>query len=162
MRTSPGRTGHSGVGSARSESAGGGEEMKAPIPKPQTPEKLQAQSQKPGQVLFGNSQIAVPKGHLKIARRFNAGSPVAPRQVPKGRLKYDGRCVQSSLRDSNGIDSVPGVETPGYSGDVPPGHRASNFRTALEMGRACLAVWILRPGVYLELGAWDLELPAKG
>ena len=82
---------------------------------------------------FGNSQLDVPKGQLKIAQRFNAGLPVAPGQVPKGRLKGDGRCVQSSLRDSDGIDSVPGVETPGCSRDVPPGHRASNLRKASSL-----------------------------
>ena len=43
---------------------------------------------------------------------LNAGSPIAEAQVSKGRLKGDGERVQSSLRDSNGIDSVPGIETP--------------------------------------------------
>src|SRR5436190_15664823 len=84
---------------------------------------------------IGNSQIYVPKGQLKIAQRFNAGLPIAAGHVPKGRLKRDSRCVQSSLLDSNGIDSVPGVETPGYSRDVPPGHRASNFRKALRLNK---------------------------
>src|SRR5881394_661693 len=81
---------------------------------------------------FGNSQRDVPKGQLKIAQRFNAGAPRAPRQVPKGRLKEGvGSCVQSSLRDSNWNEVVPGVETPGYSRVVPSGHRSSNFRKAL-------------------------------
>jgi hypothetical protein len=35
------------------------------------------------------------------------------------------------LRDSNCIDGVPGVETPGYSQDVPSGHRSTNSRNAL-------------------------------
>src|ERR1044071_2984499 len=62
---------------------------------------------------FGDSQRDVPKGQLKIAQRFNAGAPRAPRQVPKGRLKEGaGGCVQSSLRDSNWNEAVPGVETP--------------------------------------------------
>src|SRR5439155_318390 len=39
-------------------------------------------------------------------------------------------CVQLSLRDSNEIDGVPGVETPGCSRDVPPGRRSSNLRKA--------------------------------
>ena len=84
---------------------------------------------------FGNSQIHVPKGQLKIAQRFNAGSPIGPAHVPKGQLKGGGRCLQSSLWDSNGIDNVPGVKTPGYSRDVPTGHRASTFRTALGLNR---------------------------
>jgi hypothetical protein len=220
--------------------------MKAPKTKHQAPEKLQTESLKPGQVLFGKSQNAVPKGQLKIAQRFNAGSPIARRQVPKGRLKGDCSYVQSSLRDSNGIDSVPGVETayvvsvaagfqpavepgilpgglyrglrsqfrvqsyhsgrqdaalygsqdgcrysrkptllrytnasssnhayfvsvrlsryetPGYSRDVPPGHRTSNCRNAIETGCVCSAVWKLVFGSSLELGAWDLELSPGG
>ena len=116
----------------------------------------------PGVMPFGNLQTDVPKGQLKIAQRFNAGSPIAPGQVPKGRLKGYGRYVQSSLRDLNGIDSVPGVETPGYSRDVPPGHRASNCRNAIETGCVFSAVWNLVCGVSLELGAWDLELSAEG
>jgi len=80
---------------------------------------------------FGNSQLNVPEGQLKIAQRFNAGARTAPGQVPKGRLKEGaGRCVQSSLRDLNGIDGVFGVETPGYSRDVPSGHCSSDSRKA--------------------------------
>jgi hypothetical protein len=96
----------------------------------------------------GNSQLDVPKGQLKIAQRFNAGSPIAQRQVPKGRLKEGagGTNIQSSLRDSNWIHGIPGVETPAYSRDVPPacaepsagrpGHRLSDFRKALTRTHA--------------------------
>lgn len=43
----------------------------------------------------------VPKGQLKIARRFNAGVPATPGHVPKGRLKEGGGgYIQPSLRDS--------------------------------------------------------------
>src|SRR5262245_41087446 len=74
---------------------------------------------------------SVPKGPLRIARRFNAGRVTAPGQVPKGRLKEDrGEYVQSSLRDSNGLDQVSGVKTPGYFRDVPPGQSISSRRTA--------------------------------
>jgi len=88
-----------------------------------------------------NPRTDVPKGQSRIAQRFIAGSFAAPRRVPKGRLKEDnGGHVQSSLRDSNGIDDVPGVETPGYSREIPSGHRSSNranFREVLECaGRA--------------------------
>ena len=59
--------------------------------------------------------MEVPKGPLKIARRFNAGYQATPGQVPKGRLKEAaGKSAQSSLRDADGIDGIPGVETPGY------------------------------------------------
>src|SRR5438477_616473 len=62
---------------------------------------------------FANPRTDVPKGQSKIAQRFNAEEPAAPGHVPKGRLKDgDGSHVQSSLRDSNGIGGVPGVETP--------------------------------------------------
>jgi len=65
-----------------------------------------------------------------------AGSHSAPRRVPKGRLKESiGWHVQSSLRDANGIDDVPDVETPSYSREVPSGHRSSNranFRQVWE------------------------------
>ena len=78
------------------------------------------------------SQLKVPKGPLKIAQRFNAGESAAPGHVPKGRLKEcAGASVQSSLRDSNSVNDVPGVETPGYSRDVPPG-RSSDLREALS------------------------------
>ena len=36
---------------------------------------------------FGNSEMNVPEGQMKIARRFNAGMGATPEQVPKGRLK---------------------------------------------------------------------------
>src|SRR5256885_251638 len=66
------------------------------------------------QIPFGNSQTDVPKGQLKIAQRFKAGATTTPGQDPKERLKEGaGGYVQSSLRDSNWIDGVPGVETPG-------------------------------------------------
>src|SRR5439155_25912563 len=78
------------------------------------------------QIRFGTTLTDVPKGQSKIVQRFIAGSPAAPGQVPKGRLKKGGGGVQSSLRDSNWIDSTPGVETPGYYRDVPSGRRSSN------------------------------------
>ena len=49
--------------------------------------------------------------------------------------KGDGRRFQSSLRDSIWIDGVPGVETPGYSRDVPSGRCSSNCPP--ERGQPC-------------------------
>src|SRR6266496_4495165 len=37
---------------------------------------------------FGNSEMDVPEGQMKIAQRFNAGMYVTPDKVPKGRLKH--------------------------------------------------------------------------
>ncbi len=36
---------------------------------------------------FGNSEMDVPEGQMKIAQRFNAGMYATPCKVPKGRLK---------------------------------------------------------------------------
>src|SRR6266567_1168225 len=36
---------------------------------------------------FGNSEMNVPEGQMRIAERFNAGMYATPEQVPKGRLK---------------------------------------------------------------------------
>jgi len=36
---------------------------------------------------FGNSEMDVPEGQMKIAQRFNAGMYASPDKVPKGRLK---------------------------------------------------------------------------
>jgi len=87
-------------------------------------------------VHFANPRTDVPKGQLKIAQRFIAGSPSATRHVPEGRLKEgNAKHVQSSLRDANGIDDIPGIETPRYSPEVPSGHRLSNrtnFRQVLD------------------------------
>jgi hypothetical protein len=62
-------------------------------------------------------------------------------------LKEDnGQHVQSSLRDSNGIDGIPGVETPGYSQSVPSGQRSANrakFRQRLECDRLAGAFHLL-------------------
>src|ERR1041384_631391 len=89
---------------------------------------------------FGNSEMNVPEGQMKIAQRFNAGTYATAEQVPKGRL-IDGATpynVQPSLRDANCFDVLPGVETPGYSRVVPPGQwfaiPPGNFRKALALG----------------------------
>lgn len=41
-----------------------------------------------GDHLLFRSAAFVPEGHLKIARRFNAGMEVEASRVPKGRLKH--------------------------------------------------------------------------
>src|SRR5881394_1271370 len=37
---------------------------------------------------FGNSEMDVPDGQMKIAQRFNAGMYATVGKVPKGRLKH--------------------------------------------------------------------------
>jgi hypothetical protein len=101
------------------------------------------QNQKDGKVkttsilmLLVSSPIDVPKRQLKIAQRFNAGLLSGLGQVPKGRLKKGGaECVQSSLRDWNLMNDIPGVETPGYSRDVPsgPSSDVSHFRGSADL-----------------------------
>jgi hypothetical protein len=68
--------------------------------------------------------FAVPKGQARITQRFNAGLDVKMSRVPKGRLRKNphssfsrpfGTCAPCGI--------VPGVKTPGYSQDVPPGQR---------------------------------------
>src|SRR5213593_4758511 len=36
---------------------------------------------------FGNSEMDIPEGQMKIAQRFNAGMDATSDKVPKGRLK---------------------------------------------------------------------------
>jgi hypothetical protein len=54
---------------------------------------------------------AVPEGHPRIARRFNAGICPETNPVPKGRLKRF--LTERTNRGTRGT-SKPGVETPGY------------------------------------------------
>jgi len=74
---------------------------------------------------------------MKIAQRFSAGMYATPEQVPKTAERWRERVhVQPFLRDSNPSDVLPGVETPGYSRDVPPEQlfaiRSGNFRKAFS------------------------------
>ena len=83
---------------------------------------------------LGNLEIIVPEGQSRIAQRLNAGVFVALWLSPEGtsetwRLQA---MDQPSLRDSNAIDHFPGVETPGYSRDVPPGHVFIEFPNGVE------------------------------
>src|ERR1051326_6768242 len=83
---------------------------------------------------FGNS-MDVPEKQMKIAQRFNAGMYATGDKVPKGRPK-DGNnrfTFRPSLRDSNSIDNNPGVETPGYYRDVPPGHISIEFPKGIRL-----------------------------
>jgi hypothetical protein len=72
---------------------------------------------------------ASPGGTLENSPAFQRRVEAELMQVPKGRLRL--RCTvpkhrsahapQSSLRDFDSLPVFPGVETPGYCHDVPPG-----------------------------------------
>ena len=67
-----------------------------------------------GYRLLFRSAAFVPEGHLKIARRFNAGMGSRASQVPKGRLNSISHFSRPS-RDFGQCCRLPGVKTPGYS-----------------------------------------------
>ena len=52
--------------------------------------------------------MLIPKGWLKIARRFNAGSEPARQRVPQGRLKR--MLIQPSLRDLFSPPPIPALK----------------------------------------------------
>src|SRR2546426_10708375 len=59
------------------------------------------------------------------------------RKSPEGTAErwYETVHLQPSLRDSNSIDHNPGVETPGYYRDVPPGHISIEFPKGIKVSR---------------------------
>jgi hypothetical protein len=72
--------------------------------------------------MFANLKNLVPKGRLKLARRFNAGNRWVVSMSPEGTAEdYTLVGIQSSLRDLPVLRRTPGVKTPGYISIVPPG-----------------------------------------
>src|SRR5437773_5137765 len=71
--------------------------------------------------------VGVPKGQSRIAQRFNAGLGAERSRVPKGRLRSNPTPDPSAFSRPFGTcepcGMFPGVKTPGYSQDVPPGQR---------------------------------------
>jgi len=71
--------------------------------------------------------VGVPKGQSRIAQRFNAGLDAERSRVPKGRLRSNPTPDPSAFSRPFGTcepcGMFPGVKTPGYSQDVPPGQR---------------------------------------
>jgi hypothetical protein len=63
--------------------------------------------------LFGLCPRIVPKEHLKIARRFNAGNSDPP-PSPEGTAEIVESKFSAVPSELVGSRSVPGVETPGY------------------------------------------------
>jgi hypothetical protein len=86
-----------------------------------TPEKKKAnywQCARAGASQF-LSRRSVPKEQSKIARHFNAGNGLE-NSSPAGTVENKHR-FQPSLWDWRAIPSDPGVQTPGYSQNVPAG-----------------------------------------
>ena len=81
-----------------------------------------------GVMPFGNSEMDVPEGHMKIAQRLNAGMPATPGQVPKGRLKKEAAGTFSRPFGTRiGLTAFPacGVEMwRGELGELPFPHPA--------------------------------------
>jgi len=107
-----------------------------------------------------NAFLKVPKGTTDNSPRFQPWVAGRKRAEPRGGERKIGigptrsfgpdgtRCLfgqepsdeslgyfRASLRDSNWIDGVPGVETPGYCRGVPSGRRSSNRDP--ERGQPC-------------------------
>src|SRR6266704_1744809 len=81
-----------------------------------------------------DAKVSAAKSHIaeleSALERFNVHLDRYPTTDDGLKVLKEGAggYVQPSLRDSNWGDGVPGVETPGYSRDVPPAHRSSNLR----------------------------------
>ena len=83
------------------------------------------------EIALPRSAVFVPKGHSRIAQRFNAGfrshKTPSPEGTAESRPKRDAprtRPIQPSLRDGcNTKLACPSVETLGYCRSVPPGQR---------------------------------------
>ena len=93
-----------------------------------------------GVMPFGNSEMDVPEGHMKIAQRLNAGMPATPGQVPKGRLKDGAEGYPFSRPFGTRILStaIPALKRRAITGMSLRDKLSSNFRTAFGLGaRRC-------------------------
>src|SRR5438445_3813802 len=88
---------------------------------------------------FGNLGKVVPEGQNENSPAFQRRDEANRRRSPEGTAEIMGRIggIQTSLRDSKPPDIFPGVETPGYSREVPPGLQCAaktlNFRKPLAL-----------------------------
>ena len=85
-----------------------------------------------GVMRFGNSEIDVPDGHMKIAQRFNAGMHATPGQVPKGRLNVGTVGCQFSRPFGTRIlsNTIPALKRRAITGMSLRDKLSSSFRTA--------------------------------
>ena len=81
---------------------------------------------------FGNSEMDVPEGQMKIAQRFNAGMYVTPDKVPKGRLKHGNDRITFGRPFGTRIQSTTIPALKRYYRDVPPGHISIEFLLLLQ------------------------------
>src|ERR1041385_554540 len=85
---------------------------------------------------FGNSEMDVPEGQMKIAQRFNAGMHATPEQVPKGRLKDGndrfrlGRPCGTRFQST----TIPALKRRAIIGMSLRDSFPLNFRKALHLG----------------------------
>src|SRR5260370_38303071 len=88
---------------------------------------------------FGNSRNVVPEGQNENSPAFQRRDMAYCRTRPAGtaEIMRSMSRIQPSLRDSAPSASLPGVETPGYFREVPPGLRRAtetqNFRKTLRL-----------------------------
>src|SRR5437660_12025729 len=88
---------------------------------------------------FGNSQNVVPEGQNENSPAFQRRGAGNRERVPKGTAEITRPMnrIQPSLRDSKPPAHLPGVETPGYFREVPPGlpcaTESLNLRMALRL-----------------------------
>src|SRR5712664_3952854 len=91
---------------------------------------------------FGNSAKVVPEGQNENSPAFQRRDEANRRTSPEGTAEMIRPMsgIQPSLRDSEPFAPLPGVETPGYFREVPPGLRCAteslNFRMALILGHS--------------------------
>ena len=92
----------------------------------------------------GRPQV-VPEGQTIIARRFNAGTNPEMTSRPNGTFE-SGKfsAIPAGLMI---LSRVPGVKTPGYCREVPPGQRRFPFGIRLAPLAPSLALNSLTPGL---------------
>src|SRR5437016_5638623 len=94
---------------------------------------------------FGTSERDVPEGQMKISPAFQRWDACdirkSPERTAERRQRYQPVHVQPSLRDSNSVNHNPGVETPGYYRDVPPGQMFIEFPKGITHNPALLLGW---------------------
>ena len=85
---------------------------------------------------FGNSEMDVPEGQMKIAQRFNTGMYDTPDKVPKGRLKHGNNRFAFGRPFGTRIQSttIPALKRRAIVGMSLRDTFPLNFRKALQRG----------------------------
>ena len=76
-----------------------------------------------------------PNGTIESSPAFQRWEAYSMETSPEGTAERapGGTLSQPSLRDSNPTGFIPGVETPGYYRDVPPGQTFIEFPSGLPL-----------------------------